>query len=66
MNGAELAKVVRETYPQLPILLTTGYSDLPAGELVHVPRITKPYRQAQLKIEIDRLLKVAAAASPLD
>jgi CheY-like chemotaxis protein len=59
MSGAELVKIVEETYPLLPILLTTGYTTLPSGELVHVPRITKPYMHQQLKFEIDRLLAAA-------
>jgi CheY-like chemotaxis protein len=56
MNGAELARAVRELVPALPILIATGYADLPPGSGIDLPRISKPYTQAQLAKEIARLL----------
>jgi signal transduction histidine kinase/CheY-like chemotaxis protein len=55
MTGLEFIEVARERYPDLPILLTTGYADLP-GEM-RVPRLTKPFRLAQLDEAISRLLE---------
>ena len=48
MTGAELIEQVRRQYPGLPILLATGYAELPAGVALNVPRIAKPFRQEQL------------------
>ena len=31
MTGAELARRIRVTFPDLPIVLATGYADLPAS-----------------------------------
>jgi signal transduction histidine kinase len=56
MTGTELADVVRLKRPGLPILLVTGYAELPAGSSLSVPRLSKPYLQAQLQEHIDRLL----------
>jgi signal transduction histidine kinase len=56
MTGTELADVVRLKRPGLPILLVTGYAELPPGSSVSVPRLSKPYLQAQLQEHIDRLL----------
>jgi CheY-like chemotaxis protein/two-component sensor histidine kinase len=56
MTGIELAGVARELRPRMPILLATGYADLPEGERIDLPRLAKPYRQAQLRNEIDHLL----------
>jgi hypothetical protein len=39
-----------------PILLVTGYSDLPAGQQSNLPRLEKPYLQAQLDAEVNKLL----------
>jgi CheY-like chemotaxis protein len=56
MNGVELTARVRETHPQLPVLLATGYAELPSVKGSGLPRLTKPYEQADLKAEVDRLL----------
>lgn len=59
MTGSELAKAVRLLRPRLPILLATGYADLPEGDDLNLPRLAKPYDQAQLACEIQKLLGVA-------
>jgi hypothetical protein len=41
----------------MPVLLVTGYADFPASQKNALPRLSKPYQQAQLKAEIDRLLE---------
>ncbi len=59
MTGTELAERARQLRPGLPILLATGYADLPSGQKSELPRLAKPYMQDALKTEIDRLLQVA-------
>jgi PAS domain S-box-containing protein len=61
MTGVELAKIARRKRPLLPILLATGYTDLPAGQKIDLPRLSKPYMQTELRDQIDRLLRAAAA-----
>ncbi len=56
MTGAELARRAREIYPRLPVLLATGYADLPDSAGADLPRLTKPYGQTQLAAELARLL----------
>jgi hypothetical protein len=41
----------------LPILLATGYADLPEGADIDLPRLNKPYQQDQLAAEIASILK---------
>jgi CheY-like chemotaxis protein/two-component sensor histidine kinase len=60
MNGAQLAAAAREIRPELPILLATGYAELPAGSALGLPRIGKPYQQDQLAAEIVKVLKHGA------
>ena len=48
MNGMELASTARELRPDLPILLATGYAELPSGPAIDLPRIDKPYHQERL------------------
>lgn len=56
MTGLELAEVALHRRPNLLILLATGYADLPKGQSVKIPRLSKPYLQSQLRSQIDRLL----------
>lgn len=52
MTGAELAHRIRAIQPQLPIVLATGYAELPSGENIQLPRLPKPFSQQQLKASI--------------
>jgi signal transduction histidine kinase/CheY-like chemotaxis protein len=57
MNGGQLSAAVRELRPGLPILLATGYAELPEGEELDLPRLGKPYAQRQLQDMIRDLLR---------
>jgi CheY-like chemotaxis protein len=56
MTGAELAKAARERIPGLPILLASGYADLPPGFEIDVARLGKPYSQEQLAVLLGKIL----------
>jgi signal transduction histidine kinase/CheY-like chemotaxis protein len=67
MTGLELAEIARRKWPNIRVLLATGYADLPHHEKTDLPRLSKPYHQAQLQAEINRLLggqQCRPAASP--
>ena len=56
MTGLELAEQARALRPDLPILLATGYADLPTRPKFALPRLSKPYQQQQLAEQIQSLL----------
>lgn len=56
MDGAKLAATVRERYPAMPIMVTTGFAgdafaDLPEG----IPILWKPFLFKDLKARIEQL-----------
>ena len=55
MTGIELAAASRKVRPTLPILLATGYAELPEGTQLDLPRLAKPYHQDQLRDRLDQL-----------
>ncbi|MFX1765707.1 ATP-binding protein [Paraburkholderia sp. A1RI-2L] len=59
MNGAQLARAARELRPGLPVLIATGYADLPQNTNMDIPRLRKPYQQKQLIAEIAKALSFA-------
>ncbi|MFL6775409.1 MAG: ATP-binding protein, partial [Sphingomicrobium sp.] len=56
ISGIELARKVRERFPELPILLTTGYSEQVGGS--HgFPVLQKPYEMGALANALGNILK---------
>lgn len=43
MTGAQLADFIRHRYPQLPVVLATGYADKLGGRAGSLPRLGKPF-----------------------
>jgi signal transduction histidine kinase/CheY-like chemotaxis protein len=56
MTGLQLAEEARRLRPDLPILLATGYADLPDQSTLELPRLSKPYQQRQLAEQIAQML----------
>ena len=47
MTGRELARIVRQKWPEVGVVLSTGYTDLKDAEAL--PRLDKPFRPAQIR-----------------
>ncbi|MGO7670640.1 PAS domain S-box protein [Rhizobium ruizarguesonis] len=57
MTGAQLAEAIRSEWPDMPIILATGYAEIPEGAgIVDLPRLGKPFSQAQLAEAISRIV----------
>lgn len=57
MSGMELAETIQATWPSLPIILATGYSELPNGENRNLPRLVKPFSQEDLAAMIKEVTR---------
>lgn len=56
MTGAQLAQAIRNEWPEMPIILASGYAEIPQGaDIVNLPRLGKPFSQAQLAEAISRV-----------
>ncbi len=58
MSGADLILAVREIFPTLPIILASGYAELPGNVKLDVGRLGKPYQQSQLADAINAALGI--------
>ena len=57
MNGVELATIIRERYPDLPVVLTSGYSSVLAENAHHgFKLIQKPYSVEALSRALQRAI----------
>ncbi len=55
LDGIQLAQWIGSTYPQIPVILMSGYSDVPVDHL-SVPFLQKPFKLDELKVILDRCL----------
>jgi len=62
MTGVQLAEAARALHPNLPVLLATGYAELPTHLNIHLPRLAKPYQQDDMALEISKLLRSTSTA----
>jgi PAS domain S-box-containing protein len=62
ISGIELARKVRDRFPELPILLTTGYSEQ-VGAHDEFPLLQKPYEIESLAAAVGKVLKQEIAAA---
>jgi nitrogen-specific signal transduction histidine kinase len=52
MNGLELVDEVRARMPNLPVILASGYAELPSGTVFDLVRLPKPFGRAELMAAI--------------
>lgn len=60
MSGEETLHALRELRPDLPVMLTSGYSEASVARLIEIPRIVflqKPYRLAQFSSRLRELIE---------
>ena len=56
MTGAQLADFIRHRYPQLPVVLATGYADKLGGRAGSLPRLGKPFDMDALAEKITAVM----------
>jgi len=58
MSGAELIERLRSAKPELKAIIATGYADLPNGMKLDLPRLAKPFADADLKACIAEVMGI--------
>jgi PAS domain S-box-containing protein len=62
MTGLQLARAIRADWPDLPILMASGFADLTEADGMDLPRLDKPYDQKTLAARINELLAKTPAS----
>ena len=62
MNGYDFAVKLRQTHPRLPVVLATGYAELPTITAIEFRRLAKPYSQADLATALELAVMGVAEA----
>ncbi|HWK67789.1 MAG TPA: PAS domain S-box protein [Rhizobiaceae bacterium] len=64
MRGDQLVSRIRAEWPELPIILATGYAELPEGVATDVPRLGKPFFQQQLEDAVNEAIRTRGLTQP--
>ena len=55
MTGLQLAEAIAREWPDLPVVLATGYAEMMPGEGADLTKLAKPFTQAQLAEQLTRV-----------
>jgi CheY-like chemotaxis protein len=55
MSGVQLIAAIREKWPGLPVILATGYAELPPGAVKDLQKLGKPFSENDLAGAIAKL-----------
>lgn len=64
ISGTELARRIRHSRPDLPIIIVTGYAELPGDSDLCLPRLLKPYSQRDLALLLATLIRQCPTRRP--
>jgi CheY-like chemotaxis protein len=62
MTGQQLAEQLKVMRPGLPVVLASGFAELPEGLTGQLPRLAKPYSQAELARMLRQMFPATEAA----
>jgi CheY-like chemotaxis protein len=58
MRGTQLAVEIRASWPEVPVILATGYAEVPKDSQLKLPLLRKPYAQEDLAAAIVKVISV--------
>ena len=56
MTGLQLAEAIKKEWPDLPVILATGYAEIEPGHGSALQKLSKPFTEAELAKEIARIV----------
>jgi PAS domain S-box-containing protein len=66
MTGMQLAAAIRVDWPNLPILLVSGYAELPSKTAFELPKLAKPFSLDDLEDAVARTIGGKAVGNKFD
>jgi PAS domain S-box-containing protein len=66
MTGMQLAAAIRVDWPNLPILLVSGYAELPSKTPFELPKLAKPFSLDDLEYAVAKTLDGRASSDKFD
>ncbi|MEJ7934675.1 PAS domain S-box protein [Sphingobium sp. AN558] len=63
MTGAQLADIIEEKWPGMPVIIVTGFAELPPQAVKRL-RLDKPFKQSDLSAMLSKAMNAAKVESP--
>jgi FixJ family two-component response regulator len=64
MTGLQLSQIIKTQWPHLPVIIATGYAELPPGSPTDLLMLAKPFTERDLAKHIAKVMQ-QTAASPI-
>ncbi len=55
MTGLQLADAIKKEWPDLPVIIATGFAEMEPDTELNLPKLTKPFTEAELAKELERI-----------
>jgi CheY-like chemotaxis protein len=59
MTGLQLADAIKKEWPALPVIIATGFAEMAPEAGASLPRLAKPFTEAELARELERVVPSA-------
>ena len=56
MTGLQLAEAIKKEWPELPVIIATGFAEMEPGAASTLPKLAKPFTEAELAKELERVI----------
>jgi CheY-like chemotaxis protein len=56
MNGLQLAGAIKKEWPELPVIIATGFAEMEPETESSLPKLAKPFTEAELAKELERVV----------
>jgi CheY-like chemotaxis protein len=56
MTGLQLAGAINKEWPELPVIIATGFAEMEPETESSLPKLAKPFTQAELAKELERIV----------
>ncbi|HEU0071539.1 MAG TPA: response regulator, partial [Alphaproteobacteria bacterium] len=60
MTGVQLADIIGRERPGLPIILATGYGELPPGASSRILKLAKPFSEQDLMRTLEQAMRTSS------
>jgi PAS domain S-box-containing protein len=57
MTGLQLAEAIKKEWPELPVIIATGFAEMEPDVEWSQPRLAKPFSEAELVQELERIVR---------
>jgi CheY-like chemotaxis protein len=57
MTGLQLADAIKKEWPELPVIIATGFAEMAPDAKWPQPKLAKPFTEAELARELERIVR---------